>query len=86
MKTLILHRTPDGWLSLFPTKDSVPEEFEYDPNAPCICCGLRVGDPSMGGTAICSWCDCGVDRSGNKVLRHHGPGNPHPKYKEFYGL
>lgn len=32
---------------------------EYDENAPCIVCGEPVTKASMGGTAICPWCDCG---------------------------
>ena len=37
---------------------------EYDENAPCISCGLPVLDASMGGTALCPWCDCGTYRDG----------------------
>jgi hypothetical protein len=38
---------------------------EYDPAAPCIFCGQPVLFASMGGTAICSWCDCGKYRDGS---------------------
>ena len=34
-------------------------EIEYDENSPCIICGEPVIEASMGGTAICPWCDCG---------------------------
>lgn len=37
---------------------------EYDENAPCIECGLPVIEASMGGTVLCPWCDCGVNRDG----------------------
>jgi hypothetical protein len=39
---------------------------EYDPSAPCISCGLPVLYASIGGTAVCSWCDCGQYRDGSK--------------------
>ncbi len=42
-------------------------EVEYDSDAPCIHCGKPVVAVSMGGTVVCPWCDCGVDRSGNTV-------------------
>lgn len=32
---------------------------EYDENAPCIICGEPVVEASVGGTAVCPWCDCG---------------------------
>jgi hypothetical protein len=38
---------------------------EYDPNAPCVSCGQPVLAASMGGTAICCWCDCGRYRDGS---------------------
>lgn len=34
-------------------------EVDYDENAPCVICGEPVTEASMGGTAICPWCDCG---------------------------
>lgn len=37
---------------------------KYDPEAPCWCCGEPVVAASMGGTVICSWCDCGKHRDG----------------------
>ncbi len=37
-------------------------EVEYDPDSPCIYCGAPVLEASMGGTAVCPWCDCGVLR------------------------
>lgn len=36
--------------------------FEYDENAPCIICGEPVVEASVGGTAICPWCDMGICR------------------------
>lgn len=51
---------------------------EYDPDAPCLMCGLPVIEASMGGTVICPWCDSGYDRQGNKrnsfpfLSRAHG--------------
>lgn len=36
--------------------------IEYDETAPCVVCGEPVGSASMGGTAICPACDCGVCR------------------------
>jgi len=41
--------------------------MEYDENAPCISCGLPVISASMGGTAVCSWCDSGVGRDGKQL-------------------
>ncbi|GAI81040.1 unnamed protein product [marine sediment metagenome] len=35
---------------------------EYDENAPCIICGEPVVEASMGGTALCPWCDVGKCR------------------------
>jgi hypothetical protein len=37
---------------------------EYDADAPCWMCVQPVVSASMGGTVICSWCDCGVHRDG----------------------
>lgn len=36
--------------------------IEYDENAPCINCGEPVVEASMGGTAVCPWCDVGECR------------------------
>ncbi len=36
--------------------------IEYDETAPCIVCGEPVDEASMGGTAICPSCDCGICR------------------------
>jgi len=41
---------------------------EYDPLAPCMTCGLPVVEASMGGTALCPWCDTGKDRQGNDMM------------------
>lgn len=46
--------------------DGSTMEIEYDENAPCLSCGLPVISASMGGPAICPWCDCGVYRDGEK--------------------
>jgi hypothetical protein len=45
-------------------RDGSSLEVEYDPNAPCSICGLPVVAASMGGTAICPWCDMGTTRDG----------------------
>ena len=37
----------------------------YDPDAPCASCGLPVLSASVGGTAICPWCDMGKNRDGS---------------------
>lgn len=37
-------------------------DVEYDETAPCRICGYPVMDASMGGTNVCPWCDCGVER------------------------
>lgn len=36
--------------------------IEYDETAPCIICGEPVVEASVGGTAICPWCDMGKCR------------------------
>ena len=38
----------------------------YDPEAPCIACGLPVFEASVGGTMLCPWCDMGVTRDGRR--------------------
>jgi len=48
MKTAVYQKIGGGELKI-----------EYDENAPCIICGEPVIEASMGGTAICPWCDCG---------------------------
>lgn len=60
------------------TTDRGEIQVEYDENAPCIVCGEPVVAASMGGTAICSWCDCGRCRycgvdlpSGREKIREH---------------
>lgn len=37
----------------------------------CISCGLPVPSPSMGGTNICSWCDCGGAERRFRVEHEH---------------
>jgi hypothetical protein len=61
---------------------------EYDENAPCIGCGLPVIEASMGGTALCPWCDCGIYRDGcQHSYRWNEDGKweavfPHPEHSE----
>lgn len=43
-------------------RDGSDLRVEYDENAPCINCGEPVVEASMGGTALCPWCDCGKCR------------------------
>lgn len=47
-------------------RDGKEFSVEYDPDAPCISCGLPVIGASMAGTKVCPWCDCGVFRDGSK--------------------
>ena len=46
--------------------DGTERIVEYDSNTLCVMCGLPVEEASMGGTAVCPWCDCGVHRDGKK--------------------
>lgn len=46
--------------------DGGTADIEYDDEAPCLMCGLPVMGASVGGTAVCSWCDCGFTREGKK--------------------
>lgn len=39
-----------------------PVTIEYDDETPCKSCGEPVVSASMGGTAICPWCDMGKCR------------------------
>lgn len=46
-------------------KDSQMKEpftIKYDDESPCLRCGEPVVSASMGGTAICPWCDMGKCR------------------------
>lgn len=38
----------------------------YDRLTPCITCDLPVLSASVGGTAICPWCDMGIYRDGSR--------------------
>jgi len=67
MKTATYHRI-----------DGSPMDVSYDENQPCIRCGLPVLYASMGGTVVCSWCDCGNFRTTN-VFRD-SIWNPFDKY------
>ena len=40
--------------------------IHYDADAPCVSCELPVESPSMGGTALCPWCDMGQHRDGTR--------------------
>ena len=31
-------------------------------------CGKPVVEASMGGTVVCPWCDCGIDRLGQRII------------------
>lgn len=42
-------------------------DIEYDADAPCMACGLPVVEASMGGTALCPWCDTGYNRTGDRI-------------------
>ena len=44
--------------------DDTKRVVEYDSNTPCLMCGLPVEEASVGGTAICPWCDMGKHRDG----------------------
>ena len=46
--------------------DGKDRTVEYDPDAPCLSCGLAVVSASMAGTKVCPWCDCGVYRDGTR--------------------
>ena len=46
----------------YQTLDGKDLVVEYDPEAPCVICGQPVIEASVGGTAVCSWCDCGEPR------------------------
>lgn len=56
-------------------------EVAYDENQPCICCGLPVLSASMGGTVVCSWCDCGHLRVNN-----NNNINPFDKYSVIQSM
>lgn len=48
--------------------DGTKHTVQYDQNALCIICDLPVLEASVGGTAICSWCDCGIYRDGKRWM------------------
>jgi hypothetical protein len=43
-------------------RDGSAFTVEYDPEGPCMVCGLPVVTASMGGTVVCPWCDTGTCR------------------------
>lgn len=49
--------------------DGTTKEIKYDETAPCVSCGFPVTHASMGGTALCCWCDCGDERPEIKKAR-----------------
>lgn len=42
---------------------------DYDETAPCSVCGKPVMEASVGGTAVCPWCDCGVERPDKDIVK-----------------
>jgi hypothetical protein len=52
--------------AIYPTTDGQDRVVEYDENSPCTCCGLPVIEASMGGPALCPWCDMGIYRDGSR--------------------
>ena len=68
MKTLTLYETSSGMMSIFETENSKAVHIEYDPDAPCICCGEPVVEASMGGTVVCPWCDMGKCRHTGRTV------------------
>ena len=50
--------------------DDTKQTVEYDPNFPCVHCGFPVITASVGGTAVCPWCDSGVPRPEVELLRN----------------
>ena len=39
-----------------------PPECDFDPEFPCVVCGKPVEALSVGGSAVCPWCDMGKNR------------------------
>lgn len=52
--------------AMYNMQGGIKKEFEYDTDDPCLSCGQPVIAASVGGTAICPWCDMGVHRDGRK--------------------
>lgn len=51
-----------AWHGIFPLQHLSPNEpCTHNPILPCIICGQPVGNLSMGGSKICSRCDCGKE-------------------------
>lgn len=64
--------TPELKTATYTKLDGTPFVVEYDPQAPCIVCHEPVIAASVGGTAVCPWCDCGVCRHcGQKKVGIH---------------
>jgi hypothetical protein len=38
---------------------------EFDPDFPCAYCEQPVQSLSVGGSAVCPWCDMGMNRDGS---------------------
>lgn len=51
----------------YPLRDGGSVIISYDPEEPCINCGLPVIKPSMGGINICPSCDMGKFRDGTRM-------------------
>ncbi len=59
--------------SLSPYIDSFLDEdgnCTFNPEQPCLYCGLPVGHLSMGGPLVCPSCDCGHHRDGTRWTLH----------------
>jgi hypothetical protein len=53
--------------------DGTPLVIEYDETAPCRICGYPVWEASMGGTDVCSYCDCGKERPDKTRIEFQQP-------------
>ena len=72
-------------IARYPQRDGRTLCVEYDTDDPCRICGLPVVAASMGGTNVCSWCDCGYDRDGTpwdyrRTMEMIGPNSPAARY------
>lgn len=62
-----------------------PFTVEYDESAPCVVCGRAVIEASMGGTAVCPWCDTGHYRDGCEWtyrISRTDPGRMEPVFRD----
>lgn len=51
-------------IATYETLDGDKLHVTYDPSSTCAICGEPIVEASVGGTAICPWCDMGVNRDG----------------------